>query len=470
MNGNYSVILETDAQIFAAVDRITSYPLYYTRDAEGNFCVSDSLALIRKRRPCAMDGQALEEYLACGYILGRKTIYREVFQLQGGEMLIYDKGTGALSIQDYFLHTHSHVSQASPEELCKRLDDTVLRVFRRMTDSIHGRTIALFLSGGYDSRLVAVTLKRLNYPNVVCISLGRGNTRDVPVAQQIARELGYPLIWVKVDRAYWRKLRKTGAVDAWLSQRAKHCAMPYFQGLVLKDLIDSGKLPRDCVGLTGNSGDAIEGNDVTHRFLPGKLYSAHEVAEAICFNHFMLNGVKEGRKLLAGFDLAPYSAICGKKERFTDEEAEEIVEFFNWRERQCKHVVNDIRNYDDVLGVEWRLPLWDQEFVDFWLSVPYHLRYDRKLYYQYVAHEALPTANNPTLIRKGIDAAKKRMGDAALWMYLPKALWNYFISTSYYFALYGLLTFSELCAVLRTTKGYRDPHFEGLCRLFLKYF
>ena len=59
-----------------------------------------------------------------------------------------------------------------------------------------------------------------------------------------------------------------------------------------------------------------------------------------------------------------------------------------------------MRNYDDLSGNEWALPLWDDEFVQFWLKVPMALRYKRKLYYQYVNEDALPTANIDTLFLK----------------------------------------------------------------------
>lgn len=469
MNGNFGLLLETDTRLFAVVDRITSYPLYYTRDADNNFCISDSLQSIKKIRPCVIDEPAREELLACGYVLGRNTIYKDVYQLQGGQMLVYDKKSDTCAIQDYFLHTHRQVSRESPEELCRRLDETVLRVFQRMIDSIQGKTVALFLSGGYDSKLVATTLKRLNYTNVICVTLGGRSTKDAVVGQQIARQLGYPLVKVKADKAYWREQRAAGAMDDYFNMRAAHCAMPYIQGRILKNLIRDGLVPQDCVAVTGNSGDAVEGNDVTHFFFPGNRYSGSDIAEAIRFRHFMLNGLKESKKLLARFDLTPYASICGKKDRFSDEEAEEIVEYFNWRERQCKFVVNDVRNYDDGMGIEWRLPLWDNEFVDFWLTVPYLLRYDRRLYYQYVRHEKLPSANELTLLRKQINALKKVLKGAINPLYIPKALWDYSINTKFYYAPFGLLTFPEMCKILRTNKGNRDPHLEGVVRLFVEH-
>ena len=55
-----------------------------------------------------------------------------------------------------------------------------------------------------------------------------------------------------------------------------------------------------------------------------------------------------------------------------------IIEWFDWQERQAKFIVNNVRAYE-FLGFRWRLPLWDQELVSWWKSVPYEHRLGRKL-------------------------------------------------------------------------------------------
>jgi hypothetical protein len=49
-----------------------------------------------------------------------------------------------------------------------------------------------------------------------------------------------------------------------------------------------------------------------------------------------------------------------------------------------------VRVYDHF-GLQWRLPLYDAELMDFWARVPVHWRYARKLYFRYVAkHQDVP--------------------------------------------------------------------------------
>lgn len=433
--------------------------------------VSDNLTEIHKELGGSISREKKEEFLACGLIKGNETVYEGIYQLQGGQMLFYNKDARDYKIKDYFLHLHRADSEKAPEDFVEQLDTVVVSTMERLIKSVDGRTIVLFLSGGYDSKLIAVSLKRLGYQKVVCIALGSMTTKDVVVSKRIADELEFRWIRIDVTKKYWRKEKKSGFMDFYYKKRTSNCGMPYLQGVVLRDLIKAEVVPKDCVAITGNSGDVIEGNDVTHYFKRGELYHKEDIINAIANRHFILNGKKRSKRMISSFSVDPYINFKPRKEGcFTDEETEEIVEFYNWRERQCKYVINDVRNYDEIMGIEWRLPLWDNEMVDFWLSVPYELRYDRKLYYMYVKGETLPSANNLSMQRRVINIFKKLLGEGMVFLYYPKSVVNYLFSDDFYFATYGLMNFHDLLTVLHTTRGFREPHSQGIAREMLKHY
>ena len=54
----------------------------------------------------------------------------------------------------------------------------------------------------------------------------------------------------------------------------------------------------------------------------------------------------------------------------------EALEFIN---RQSKYVLNGLRTYE-YFGHDWHIPLWDREYMDFWKTVPLHLKENQKLY------------------------------------------------------------------------------------------
>jgi len=51
---------------------------------------------------------------------------------------------------------------------------------------------------------------------------------------------------------------------------------------------------------------------------------------------------------------------------------------------ESKLYVNALRIYD-FFGLDWRLPLWDRDYVDFWTRVPLDLRLGRSLMKQYAS-------------------------------------------------------------------------------------
>ena len=54
----------------------------------------------------------------------------------------------------------------------------------------------------------------------------------------------------------------------------------------------------------------------------------------------------------------------------------EALEFYN---RQVKYVINGVRNYE-YFGFSWRMPLWDNEYLNYWEKAPYSLKYNQAHY------------------------------------------------------------------------------------------
>nr|WP_297705290.1 asparagine synthase-related protein [uncultured Butyrivibrio sp.] len=468
--GNFGLIVQTDDEVLAAVDNIASFPLYYGIIGE-EFVLSDSLSRIKEALGGALHCENKDEYYASGFIAGRRTVYNNIFQVQAGQVICFNKNSKEISIHDYYLHVHKCFENQNSTVLCDELKRVVNSVIGRLVKSIDGKTIVLFLSGGYDSKLILTSLKNLNYRNVICVSLGGYNTKDVAVAEKVAYKLGYKWVRIDVSQKTWREFRKSEDFNRYFTMMSAYSTFPYMQGLAVKKLIDKGIVTKDCVVITGNSGDAIEGADVTHSFVSGKKYSIDDIKEAIRFKHYTLNGYKKSIEVIRNIDISDcIGANSSNSIEFSDEECENIFEYFNWRERQCKFVVSDVHNYEDYLGVDWRLPLWDREFQDFWLGVSYEQRYDRKLYYRFVEADNLPSANNVSVRRKIFNRIKSLLGNTTNVLYIPKSLWNYRFSSKYYYCAYGMITFKELLDILKTGAGNREPHMEGIVRIMYRYY
>ena len=56
-----------------------------------------------------------------------------------------------------------------------------------------------------------------------------------------------------------------------------------------------------------------------------------------------------------------------------------IFEYLEFVNRQSNYVIQGQRVYD-FYNLKWELPLWDDEYLDFWNKVPYDFKFQQKLY------------------------------------------------------------------------------------------
>lgn len=407
-NGNYILVCKAGKKIIAVVDRIMSFPLLYTIK-NGDIYLSDSLEVLRKNLDInELDLEAAKCFLSSGFTLDDRTVFEKIKIVLPGHYLIIEDETNEIIDEAYFEHHHADLYTYDIEKMAQLLDETINNVFERLVYELRGRQVALFLSGGYDSRLVAVMLKKFHYENVICFSFGSRKSKEETVAKEIAEDLGYRWILIDAYKIFRKINNESKGYDKFLQEFGLGVAYPYEQGALLKPYLLDGTLEKDCVVITGNTGDVVEGADFSRELTGKKNYGKEEIIEAIVTTHCCKYGFKYGHDKDI-VDLV--SNFIPDNDYYTYEEAQDHFERFNWLNRQCKYVVNDIRCYDLFLGVDWRLPLWDNEFVDFWLRVPIELREYRKLYYYYVKDEKYNTAN----IETGYDKIRERIRKKAHW-------------------------------------------------------
>ena len=451
LNGNYALICKRDEAVYVAADRICSYPLFYGK-REDDVMISDRAAWItRDMQLGGGDTEAQLELLAAQMVIGGKTLFSGVLQVQGGQYLVMNHQSGAVSVTDYYTHQHTERLPDDIGFLKAEFRSVTQDVFSRVLRYVDGRKIVLFLSGGYDSRLVATSLNRLGYKNVLCIAFGKESDLEVKASKDVASKLGFEWRLLPYEKNWLLdRLQDEKLLQYW-ENASNAQVVPYIQGIILEASIASGAIPKDCVVISGNSGDVVEGNQFCGGFVPEGNYSADDLADEILKKHFYAFG---GERLAKRpqFRETIKAALSLKTDGiYSYEQAQDLYERFNWRERQCKYVVNDIRSYDEYLGVDWLLPLWDKAFVDYWLGVPTALRANRNLYYRLVEDEEFLTANIETPYLKTLKQSKKYLPLVVRALYPVKKLLGYLRRDSQFYTV----TLQEFCRILLFTKGFR---------------
>ena len=190
-NGLFAVVFCDGNKAWAATDRLRSFPLFY-RHIDNDLHISDDahfLANLPGGTLC-LDDLRQSEFLSTGYVTGPNTLLHGLSQVQTGALLVAEEG----NINQTFYHHYqtAEVRSGSYEELCRQFEQHLELVQNRFIQSLQGRPLALSLSGGYDSRLIAAMLKRANYQNVTCFTFGRANNPEMPYAKKICEQLNIP--------------------------------------------------------------------------------------------------------------------------------------------------------------------------------------------------------------------------------------------------------------------------------------
>lgn len=386
-NGFFAMICKEKQKIIAAVDRIRSIPLFYSQNKKKIF-ISDNAEWIRcKICDLEMDRGALEEMQLTGYVTGEDTLYPNIKQLQAGEMLIIEKtntSTMNLSKHRYYRFLHEEPKKYNESSLLNELDKVAVDLIQRLIDYADGRQIVIPLSGGYDSRLIAILLKRLCYNNVLAFTYGTIGNQESNDSKIVADTLGIKWHFVEYNKEQWKGVWNQN--ERWKFQKwaSGYCTTPHMQDwIAVKILKDEGAIDSDCVIVPGHTGDFVAGGHIPNVVFTQAKFAMQDIAENIFKQHYSLAPIK-----LFSISKSDWlKRILLTVERTTVNSPWELadgIEKWNWQERQAKFICNSVRAYE-YFGYDWWLPLWDRAFMSFWQKLPLDLRKGKMWYNDYVS-------------------------------------------------------------------------------------
>lgn len=385
LNGFYSLVLQNQSELIAGVDHVRSRPLFYSM-VDNHFYLSDNAEWVRAQVGDAeMALDAKEEFQLTGYVTGRDTLFPNVKQLQAGEYLTVREINGKieLSRKRYYRLLHSEPKSYDAQILLKQLDDSAVGAIGRLVDYAGGRQIVIPLSGGYDSRLIATLLKRLGYENVIAFTYGVPGNKESRYSEMVAELLAIKWHFVEYSEELWR--------DAWQSDQRweyQKCgsgwsSIAHMQDwLAVRILEKDGVVEENCVFVPGHTGDFISGGHIPPAAFKSINFSPYDAELAILEKHYSLAPLalfENGKD----FWLERVKRLIDDLPVRVGSDLANVCEKWEWQERQAKFICNSVRVYD-FFGYCWWLPLWDRDFVAFWLTVPLSLRKGRRWYIDYV--------------------------------------------------------------------------------------
>lgn len=231
-------------------DRIGKKPLFYFYNGEEFVFASEMKAIMVYGFPRTVRKDILGEYLYHGYIQGKKTVFRDVYKLLPGTVLVYENGgireETFWSIEECFARNVNcqHIEYEQAKEDVKRL----------LEDSVKKRIeadvpLGIFFSGGIDSTLVTAIMQRFSKKKVKTFTIGfdEKEHNEAVYAKKIAEYLGTEHTEKYVDEADMFEL---------IQSMPQFCDEPVGDAAILPTLLLSQLAQQEVkVVLTGDGGD-----------------------------------------------------------------------------------------------------------------------------------------------------------------------------------------------------------------------
>jgi asparagine synthase (glutamine-hydrolysing) len=373
-NGLYSVIIKKEDCLFAAVDTVRAFPLFYYQK-DDFFALTDCPdELTADGVPLVLDENNAVILSYAGFVTGDKTLLKDVFQIVAGEFICFEKNNLTKTFHTQFLTNDFFTS--SREELKEALKTALFKMGKNLVKALDGRPVVIPLSGGFDSRLLAYLLKKNHYDNVFCYTYGAAGNAELNNARAAAERLGHEWLFVDYTEFYDEKMNQDPVFKEYTHFSACYSAQSAEQDyFALQKLISLNKISENTVFVPGHSG-AIAG-DLLTQTMADPLFSYVDYALGTTFSQ-VFPRKKEVQIIRNDIGFLDDAELKKQYPPYL------IYENWRFQETTSKFGHNGAKIWD-FFGYKYLLPLWDAELFNFFVKVPLSDKYDKNLYKETLA-------------------------------------------------------------------------------------
>jgi len=387
VTGFFAIAAQGPNWAFAAVDRVRSIPLAFAASPDG-WRVDDQAARLRNSLDLSISnpGAALAVGMA-GYSIDTATLFKGIEQLGPGEFVLFrHKEHPSRHRYHTYRPWRADKPAYNPPHAEKNLREMTLSVIESMFEGLDGRMLVVPLSAGRDSRLIVSAAHHLGYKNVRTFAYGHAGNHEAETSKAIAERLGFEWRFVATDAGFMRRYFQSRDWSAYIEFADSLQSAPFVQDLPqIRTLKNVGYVPGDAVFCNGNSGDYISGAHVVPAIHQTPVDMGEEsrwrrITGAIYDKHFALwqsLRIDTHREEIETRLRASILRAGGVLDGPTDDYG--LYEYAEFQDRQCKFVITGQRIYE-FLGHDWRLPLWDRTYLDFFEMVRLTGKIRQKLY------------------------------------------------------------------------------------------
>lgn len=374
LNGNFGIFFSYKNDFIAITDKINSRKIYYFYQ-NNKFLVSNNPNLIITndifKKYKRLNYDSILEIAMSGYAIDNSTIINNLFKLRQSEILIFNKD---IYKKNYFtFKTKPKYCENNLEILKKKYNEILLNNIENIVSNSDAREIVLSISAGKDSRLLAAAFKKIGYKKLKLLSYGNPKAFESKAGKDIAEKLGYKFVQIPITIKSQKNFFYSSIFHEYKKKTNTYSSITFLQDI--SSFYHAKKynlIQNDSIIINGNGGDFLSGghliNENNYQNTIKSFIDKHYTLWKVLRNH--KNDIIISNKLLS--QLNSYKIY----KEIDKSEYSYVLEFLN---RQCNYVINMQHSYD-FLNLDWRVPLWDNDLIEYWLSIDPELRINQKLY------------------------------------------------------------------------------------------
>ncbi|HUO41842.1 MAG TPA: asparagine synthase-related protein [Methylomirabilota bacterium] len=390
LNGFFAGIRLANDSVFLASDHVRSLPLFYATMGK-EVLISDDAYWIREQvHDDARDVDSVTEFLLAGIVSGHDTLTPSVKQLQAGEtveLTLTSEGVRRDSAR-FFTFGYGNLPE-SVEGLTARADRCLESAFTRLRRFADGRTIVVPLSGGLDSRLIVLMLKKIGYDAVVAFTYGRPGNRESNISRKVAARLGVPWHFIPYTNQAWYHWYHSNEWATYSKFANGLSSIPHIQDWpAVWELKKRKLIPDDSVFVPGlMAGPDNFGYRMPTEWPNMTTISVSDLTRKICESYCTLQDWMRMSPAVQSELAMKVDSVLRPPVNLTFAEAIGYFDRWWWENRSAKFLINSVRVYEYWRYVWW-LPFLDLEFIRFWLPnrfmLPSHFRFERAFQREYM--------------------------------------------------------------------------------------
>ena len=455
-------IYEDKNYVIASVDKLNSENIFYYIRDDILFISNDINEILKQNlSKLKINEKSILDIKLLGYVLRNNTIVDGINSLQAGQYIIYDKKTGEYKLRNYFEFFSKKINYLSRNHAINKLKNIEDKIFNELIKKNKDKKILLALSGGLDSRYVLTSLLKRDFKNIIVYSYGHKNNFDSYNSEKIAKKLNVEWKMFQTTKDSYKKIYNSKIKnDYWnfADQGVLPSNLYFFESVKrLNEEYDKKKITI----LNGQAGDFITGDHLPD-FKNKEYLLGAKISEIIFKKHFQLNRkISQNKIIIKKYEEQILNDLNVKKDLYYDyQEISKYLELWEWKERQTKRVINMQKVYE-FFGFDWELPLWHEEYINFWIDQPYEFKYRRNLFIEYLVStdkynvfsfnepqlsKWLTTNNEITIVGKLIKLIFTKYGSEYFYNFM-----NLFCKFGFMYSPYKLTYY------LKKFNEYKDP-------------